>query len=197
MKSKFLKKYLAAAVRLILAPLHALAMHPRYGTVAYLREYSVPMSNVTVTNSTDLAWVFVNVGTSAALEFLRAWMSQSANATSAQQTAALRTQGSAFPTLTSTTPRKLKSGDPSSVITGGTAGAAGTSGTNASVAGAGSKTDLIYDNFNVLNGWLWVATPADTIGLRPSDSVGVGVYAPVAPATLTNWSAGLIFRESF
>jgi hypothetical protein len=52
---------------------------------------------------------------------------------------ALRTQVTAFPTLTGATPRKLKFLDPISQITGGTAGAAGTSGVNASVAGAGHE----------------------------------------------------------
>lgn len=159
------------------------------------REYSVPMSNVSVTNSTDLAWVFVNPGTTQSLEFLRAWASQSANATSAQQTIALGTQVSAFPTLTSTTPVKLKFLDPSSQITGGTAGAAGTAGTNASVAGAGAKSYAMRDNFNVLNGYLWVPTPSETFIMNASASSGFGLYAPSAPTTLTNWSAGLIFRE--
>lgn len=190
-----MKPVALAVARFFLAPLYEYYMDPKNGLIKCYREYAVPESNVTVTNSTDLAQVFVNVGTTAALEFLRMWASQAANATSAQQTVAIRTQATAFPTLTSKTPQKMKSGDPSSVITGGTAGAAGTSGVNASVAGAGTKTDILYDDFNVLNGWLWVATPGDTIGLKPSDSVGVGLYFPTAPATLTNWSSGAIFRE--
>ncbi len=159
------------------------------------REYSVGMLNVTVTNAVDLAQVFVNPGTTASLEFLRAWASQAANATSAQQTVALRTQVTAFPTLTSATPRKLKLLDPASVITGGTAGAAGTAGTNASVAGAGTKSEVIDDNFNVLNGFLWVPTPAETIIMNASAASGFGLYFPVAPTTLTSWSAGLNYRE--
>jgi hypothetical protein len=153
------------------------------------------MLNVTVTGAVDLAQVFVNPGTTLSLEFLRAWCSQAGSATSAQQTVALRTQVTAFPTLTSATPRKLKSGDPASAITGATNGAAGTSGVNASVAGAGAKSDVIDDNFNVLNGWLWVPTPRETIMMNASAASGFGLYFPVQPGTLTSWSAGLTFAE--
>jgi len=159
------------------------------------REYTVGMLNQTVTGAVDLAWAFVNPGTTASLEFLRAWASQAANATSAQQSIALRTQVTAFPTLTSATPRKLKLLDPTSQITGGTAGAAGTAGTNASVAGAGTKSEVYDDNFNVLNGWLWVPTPRDTIMMNASAASGFGIYAPVQPTTLTSWSCGLTFAE--
>ena len=159
------------------------------------REYTVGALNVSVTGAVDLAQTFVNPGTTASLEFLRAWASQAANATSAQQTVALRTQVTAFPTLTSATPRKLKLLDPVSAITGGTAGAAGTSGTNASAAGAGSKSEVVDDNFNVLNGWLWVPTPRETIVMNASAASGFGMYFPVQPTTLTSWSYGLTFAE--
>jgi hypothetical protein len=159
------------------------------------REYTVGALNVTVTGAVDLAQTFVNPGTTCSLEFLRAWASQAANATSAQQSVALRTQVTAFPTLTSATPRKLKLLDPVSVITGGTAGAAGTAGVNASVAGAGAKSEVIDDNFNVLNGWLWVPTPRETIIMNASAASGFGMYFPVQPTTLTSWSYGLTFGE--
>lgn len=159
------------------------------------REYSVGMLNVTVTGAVDLAQVFINPGTTASLEFLRAWCSQAANATSAQQSVALRTQVTAFPTLTGATPRKLKLLDPISAIVSGTAGAAGTSGVNASVAGAGAKSEVYDDNFNVLNGWLWVPTPRDTIIMNASAASGFGLYFPVQPSTLTSWSAGLSYAE--
>lgn len=159
------------------------------------RAYGVGSLNVTVTSAVDLAQTFVNPGTTCSLEFLRAWASQAANATSAQQTVALRTQVSAFPTLTSTTPRKLNLLDPASQITGATNGAAGTSGTNASVAGAGAKSEVIDDNFNVLNGWLWVPTPRETYIANASAASGFGMYFPVQPSTLTSWSYGLHFQE--
>jgi len=155
--------------------------------------------NVSVTGAVDLAQVFVNPSATAAnacgLEFLRGWASQAANATSAQQSVALRTQVTAFPTLTGATPRKLKFLDPASLIVSGTAGAAGTAGTNASVAGAGTKSEVIDDNFNVLNGWLWVPTPRETIVMPAMAASGFGLYFPVQPTTLTSWSYGLTFAE--
>jgi hypothetical protein len=159
------------------------------------REYTVGMLNATVTGAVDLAQVFINPGTTASLEFLRAWASQAANATSAQQSVALRTQVTAFPTLTGATPRKLKLLDPISAIVSGTAGAAGTAGVNATVAGAGTKSEVIDDNFNVLNGWLWVPTPRDTIIMNASAASGLGLYFPVQPSTLTSWSAGMTYAE--
>jgi hypothetical protein len=91
------------------------------------------------------------------------WASQQGSATSAQQRIQVETQVTAFPTLVSATPRSLKHGDATaSIIVGGTAGAAGTCGINASAEGAGTKTVKFGDNFNVLNGFLWVATPRET-----------------------------------
>lgn len=159
------------------------------------RVYSVPMAGASVTNAASLAWSFVNPGATASLEFLRAWASQYANATSAQQPVMLATQVTAFPTLTSTAPVPLEIKDPASLIVGGTAGAAGTSGTNASVAGAGAKTTILQDSFNVLNGYLWVPTPRELIVINASAASGFGLYAVAAPTTLTSWNAGLIFAE--
>jgi hypothetical protein len=163
------------------------------------REYIVGTLNHTPTAAVDLAQAFVNPSATAAnacgLEFLRAWASQAANATSAQQTVALRFQATAFPTLTSATPRKTKFLDPVSLIVGGTAGAAGTAGTNASVAGAGTKTEVVTDNFNVLNGWLWVPTPRETIIVPAMSTVGFGIYFPTAATPASSWSVGVTYAE--
>lgn len=162
------------------------------------REYILPAANVTVANQA-VSLAFVQAPSAApvvALEFLRAFCSQAANATSAQQRIQLSTQVSTFPTLVSQAPVQLKASDPASKITGGTAGAAGTSGINASVEGAGAKTVVYGDAFNVLNGWLWVPTPYETIiESAQSTAHGFGLVFPAAPATLTNWNAGLTFRE--
>lgn len=157
------------------------------------REYTVSAGGITIAGATTL--VFINPGTGQSIEILRCWVSQSANATSAQQRVQLVTQVTAFPTLTSTTPAKHKFSDPVSVIVGGTAGAAGTSGTNASAEGAGAKSVILGDAFNVLNGWLWVPTPLETIVMNASAASGFGLFLPVAPATLTNWSFGVTYRE--
>jgi hypothetical protein len=81
------------------------------------------------------------------------------------------------------------------LLPGGTAGAAGTSGVNASAEGAGAKTVILDDSFNVLNGWLWLPTPRETIVIPASSASGFGLYLPVAPATLTNWAFGVTFAE--
>ena len=160
------------------------------------RCYSVSAQNVTTTGSTaNLAFAFVNPGTTCSLQFQRAWLSQNGSTTSAMNTAAIQTQVTAFPTLTSTTPAKLNFLDPVSQITGGTAGAAGTAGTNASAAGAGGKSAIYNDNFNVLNGWLWVPTPLEVIVMNAGASSGLGVYSPTAWTSTGGWSGGCTYQE--
>jgi hypothetical protein len=158
------------------------------------REYLLSAAAVTLANQA-VTLAFVNPGVSASLEFTRAWASQAANATSAQQRIQLSSQVTAFPTLVSATPTKNKLSDPASLITGGTTGAAGTAGVNASAEGAGTKTILYPDSFNVLNGWLWVPTPSETIIMNASGASGLGLHFPAAPTTLTSWSGGLGYRE--
>jgi hypothetical protein len=163
------------------------------------REYIAAGSNMTLNNIADAALVFVNpgatIGTACALEFMRAWLSQSGTTTLQRLEVTLSTQVTAFPTLTTTTPRKLKQLDPASLIVGGTAGAAGTCGINASVAGGGAKSKVWPDNCDNLNGWLWVASPDETIIMPAMSASGLGLYLPVAPTGLTLWTAGLLYRE--
>lgn len=162
------------------------------------RQYIVPATNVSVANQT-VSVIFIQAPNAAPvviMEFIRAFCSQAANATSAQQRIQLSRQTSTFPTLTSQAPVNLVDNDPASKITGGTAGAAGTSGINASAEGSGTKTVLYGDAFNVLNGWLWVPTPFETIvESANSTAEGLGLVFPAAPSTLTNWNAGLVFKE--
>jgi hypothetical protein len=161
-----------------------------------MREFSVSSGGQTVAGATTLVFVNPSAAPNPNLEFLRFWVGQSANATSAQQRVQLETQASAFPSLAASTPVKLKPSDPNaSIITGGAAGAAGTAGVNATAEGAGTKTPVWDDAFNVLNGWLHVPTPAETRVMPASFAQGLGLFLPVAPATLTNWAFGLVFRE--
>ena len=155
------------------------------------REYVISAGGITLANQA-VTLVFINPGTTASLEILRCWVAQSANATSAQQRVQLNTQVTAFPTLTSATPAKTKLLDPVSAIIGGTAGAAGTAGTNASAEGAGTKTVMHSDAFNVLNGWLWVPTPEERIFV-PGGGI-IGLKFPDAPTAATYY-AGFIFGE--
>lgn len=156
--------------------------------------YTIPATNITLANQA-VTLVFVNPGTTCSLEILRAWASQAANATSAQQRVQLSTQVTAFPTLVSQAPVTDAILDQASQITGGTSGAAGTSGINASAEGGGAKTVRYPDAFNVLNGWLYIPTPAETMIFSAGGSAGLGLHFPAAPTTLTNWNAGIAFRE--
>jgi hypothetical protein len=164
------------------------------------REYTLAMANSTLAEASGVSTlVFFQAMTAApvcAIEVFRAWASQAANATSNQQQIRLVTQVSTFPTLTSQAPQKIKAGDPASLITGGTAGAAGTSGVNSSAEGGGAKTPLIPDAFNVLNGWLWVPTPAETHVETPQATAhGYGLSFPTYPVANTNWNGGIVLRE--
>lgn len=162
-----------------------------------MREFSVGGDGLTIL-SAAVTLVFVNppAAPSTNLEFLRMWASQQGSATSAQQRIQVETQVTAFPTLVSATPRPLKHGDATvSIIAGGTAGAAGTCGINASAEGAGAKTVKFGDNFNVLNGYLWVATPRETINMPPGSVSGLGLFLPAAAATLTAWACGMNYGE--
>ncbi len=156
--------------------------------------YVLPATNVTLANQA-VTLAFINPGVDATLEILRCWCSQAANATSAQQRVQLSTQVTAFPTLTSVSPEPTAPIDQASTVVGGTAGAAGTSGVNASAEGAGSKTVIQPDAFNVLNGWLWVPTPDEVILMSASLASGFGLHFPAAPATLTAWNAGIVYAE--
>lgn len=159
-----------------------------------MREYLVSATNITLANQA-VSLVFTNVGSTCTIEFLRMWASQSSSNNTAQQRVQINTQVSAFPTLTSQTPAKTKLLDPASQITGGSAGAAGTAGVNASAEGAGAKTVLYPDAFSIVNGWLWVPTPPETLMLNASGASGMGLHFPAAPGSLGNWNAGQTFRE--
>jgi hypothetical protein len=158
------------------------------------REYIVGAGGVTLANQ-QVTMVFINPSATQGFELLRAWAGQTGTATSAQQRIQHNTQVTAFPTLTSTTPTKTKFNDPASGITGGAAGAAGTAGTNASAEGAGSKTVIINDTFNNLNGYLWVPTPRELLALGAGIASGYGLGVPVAPGTLNNWQFGVTYGE--
>ena len=158
------------------------------------REYSVGGGGLTLANQA-VTLAFVNPSSTIGIEILRCWAGQTGTATSAQQRVQTNTQVTAFPTLTSATPSKLKLGDPASGITGATNGAAGTAGINASAEGAGSKSNIISDTFNNLNGYLWVPTPRETIVLGAGASSGFGLHLPVAPGSLSNWQCGVNFGE--
>jgi hypothetical protein len=161
-----------------------------------MREFCISTGGQTVTGSTTNIFVNPKASPNPNLEFLRWWVGQTANATSAQQRIQLEIQGTAFPTLAAATPQKLKPSDPNaSIIVGSTNGALGTCGVTSSNDNAGTQTPLWEDAFNVLNGWLSVPTPPETIVMPAGFGSGVGMKFPVAPGTLTNWSYGTVYRE--
>lgn len=162
-----------------------------------VREFNVSLGGATVTGSTTLVFLNPPAAPNFNIEVLRWWISQSANATSAQQRVQINSQITQFPTLTSATPAKLKRADPNvSVLVGSTTGAAATAGVNSSADGTGTQTQILDDSFNVLNGWLMVPTPPETLIFPAGSTSGVGMKFPVAPSTLTNWSFGAQFREA-
>jgi hypothetical protein len=158
--------------------------------------YSVTMQNQTIIASSEM----VTIRTAAAItsrasniRILRAWCGQIETETSQQLGVMLAVQASAFGTFTSTTPTPHVAGGAASGISGGTAQAAATSGTDSSANAAGTKTPIIYDGFNNLNGWLWVPTPEERI-IVPADTCIVLAMVGTA-TTLTGWSAGITFEE--
>jgi hypothetical protein len=162
-----------------------------------MASYSVTFANVTATTGGTMSMTFINpaASPSASLKMIRCWMGQSGTATSAQLNVRLVSKITAFPTLTSTTPESLHRTGRASVITGGTAGAAGTSGTNASVAGAGTETNIVGDVFNNLNGYLWVPQINDPILFDAGSTSGFGMILATTPSVLTGWSGGTNFDE--
>lgn len=161
-----------------------------------MREFSVGGDGLTLANAVV---TLVNINPAAApsvnLSVFRMWASQQGSATSAQQRVQAVTQVTAFPTLVGATPRPLKFVDTASTIVSGTAGAAGTAGINASAEGGGAKTVRFGDNFNVLNGYLWVGLPQEEIIMPGGSASSFSLYLPAAAASLTNWAAGMNFRE--
>jgi hypothetical protein len=158
--------------------------------------YSLTSAGITLANQA-VTLVFLNPAAAPALDlgFRRFWVGQSNNMASAQQRVQLNTQVTAFPTLVSATPTKLAVADSASIITGGTAGAAGTCGINASGEGAGAKTIIWADTFNVVNGWLLVLTPEEQIEQASGATSGLGLHLPAAPGTLSNWAFGCTWIE--
>jgi hypothetical protein len=161
------------------------------------REFSVGFDGLSITNN-PVTLIFMNPPAAPNIDLLimRMWASQQGSATSAQQRIQAVTQVSVFPSLVTVTPKHLKFGDATaSILAGGTTGAAGTTGINASTEGAGARVVMFGDNFNVLNGYLWVATPREQIDMPPGSTSGFALYLPAAAASLTNWGAGINYAE--
>jgi alanine dehydrogenase len=159
-----------------------------------MREYTVSGANITVANqAVTLVGIMPVAGS--CIEILRCWVSQHANATSAQQRILLGSKATAFQTVVSATPAKTKLSDPASGIAGATTIAAGACGINASAEGAGVLTAIVNDAFNVLNGYLWIPTPRETIIITGTSATAFTLQFPAAPTTLTGWNFGVTYAE--
>jgi hypothetical protein len=153
-------------------------------------------TGLTVAGATTLNFLNPPAGPNLDIGFIRHWAGQTSSLVSAQQRIQLATQVTAFPTLTSVTPRKVQLADPNvSIITGNTTGAAGTCGVNASAEGAGAKTLWWDDTFNVLNGYLKVNTPDEVECIPAGFASGVNLWFPTAPTSLTGWNWGQSYAE--
>lgn len=160
-----------------------------------MREFSIIGNNVTLANQA-VSLVAVMPPAGGAIEILRAWISQHSSTTSAQQRVNLCFKASAFQTVVTATPQKLKTGDPASLIEGVEGSiAAGKCGINASAENAGTLTPFFSDAFNVLNGFLWIPTPRETIIITGASSLAFCVHFPAAPSSLTGWNFGVAFAE--
>lgn len=150
-----------------------------------MRTYKVTLDDVSVTGAITL--VQLKAGSTAPLVLLRAWCSQRTLTSSAQQRVQIvRKSGAA--TVTSATPLLLDPGDAASAAVGGT------SATGINATAEGTDGDILYhDNFNVLNGWLWVPVPEERVIVPPAGIIGLKF--PTAPGSAMNVSAGLIWGE--
>ena len=158
--------------------------------------YSVVMKDQTVIASSEMVTITAATAITSrayALRILRAWASQDASETSQQLGIQLCQQVTAFGTFTAATPSPHWIGGAASGITGGTAQAAATSGIDSSANAAGTKTTVIADSFNNLNGWLWVPTPEERILVSAGLTITLALIG--TPTDLGNWSAGLTFEE--
>jgi hypothetical protein len=152
---------------------------------------------ITVANAA-VTLAFLNPIASPNLDFtfMRFWCGWASTIVSTRQRVQLNTQVTAFPTVVAATPAKLSVADSASLITGGTAGAAGTCGINASAEGAGAKTILWPDTFDLQVGWLMVPTPDEQIQMTSGAASGLGFHLPVSPTpSLIGWVFGMSWNE--
>lgn len=157
------------------------------------REYIIKFTDQTVSGAITL--LFVNPPAGRVLELVEVQLNQRGTVTGEMVGVSIGFKATAFPTLTSATPEKTKSGDPTSYITGGTAGAAGTAGTLASAEGAGTFTEKIPDAFYNLQGYLWKRSERKRLIVAGADALALAVKLRAAPTGTANWSGSMIFAE--
>jgi len=145
-----------------------------------MRPYVVRLDATAVTGAITL--VEVSAPSTGSIVLLRAWCSQSSSTTATQLPIQI-VRKSAVATGTPFTPLALNEND-------------GSAGSTALVNATAEGTDaniLIKEDWEYLNGWLWVPTPDDRITVKASGIIALKF--PVAPGASTTIQAGFIFGE--
>ena len=165
--------------------LPGLTIRPISGGVANGFIYTAKNGDAGAAISTAITILQIKAG-AAALDILRATVTQGLSETSTQEQAEI-VRKSAAATVTSFTPRKFNPNAPAALAVGGTA-ATGYTGT-----AEGTDTDILIDEgWNILNGWIWVPTEAERMDV---DQTGIiASKFQVAPASAT-WRAAFTIRE--
>lgn len=167
-----------------------------------MREFVLSTTVVTLgstVGSITLLYLRASAAPSMNIEILRCWVSQPGSTISAQQRIQYGWRGTGFPTLTALTATSLKMQDPNACVlisstVGSTAGITGANASAETTTGTATYGTSLNDSFNVLNGWLHVPTPPETLINPAGHGSGVALVFPVQPASNT-WSFGWQFRE--
>jgi hypothetical protein len=140
--------------------------------------YTVKLDATVVSTARSL--IQINAPSTRIVVVLRAWVSQTLSEASTQEEIELLRTTTAG-TGTSATPRPHAS----------FAAAAGTATVNHTAEGTAGDS-ILREGFNILNGWLYIPTPAEWEIVPPSGRIALKF--PVAPGSAT-WSAGITFAE--
>lgn len=154
----------------------------------------------TTSGSVTLLFLRASGAPSMNIEVLRWWVGQSANATSAQQRIQYGWRGTGYPILGLLTASALKLQDPNATVlisstVGSTAGITGANATSETSSGTATYGTGYNDDFNVLNGWLMVPTPPETMITPAGHNSGLALVFPVQPGSANTWGFGCIYRE--
>src|SRR5690242_10842975 len=132
----------------------------------------------------------IKAGAAKPIEILRAWASQVSSTTSTQVQIGL-VRLSVAGTVTAAVAADVKVTNPSD---GASGVQLGTSATGYLATAEGTVSDMTYpDNFNILNGWLYLPVPEERIIVPGAGLLALKFLA--APGGAWNWSAGIVFRE--
>lgn len=150
------------------------------------RVFSFPI--VALTSLTAVPFVQLATPSTTGIEIISLRLGQDTSETSQQEaiTFSLRSTASTLPTAT--TPRALFTGGSISLLTGST-----TTNTQGIASATGTLTWVLWrENFNVLNGYIYLPMIEERIRIAPSSFFTIEFAT--APAANT-WSGTLVFKE--